>query len=527
MPRGPLSNSYPGAVALVVFSLIPFLALTAAVFPLASEIGKSLGLSPYAMDVTIAMSTAGYATGTVFAVQFALHLPARRMLVLYESLFVVASVLAAAAPTGAVFIGAFVTQGLCTSLMLIAAVPPLVTRWPAEKMPTTGMIMNLCIFGAVAVGPTVGAAQLAGGSWRDLFWGVAAVAALALLFSLLTYEDVPPLDKQAPVDVVALLLALVGSGSTFFGAGDLEATHALGVESLLPLVGGFALIVGLVAYQFRRREPLMPVKQADTTVPVTGIYVALMASAAAFGVMELVLLMLRSTSTPGGTALLFLPEFFAAVLVAGLFGALFRTRFTPVLALGGLVAVVAAAALFIAAGASSGVAIGVGTGLLGLGVGASVSPSLFMAGFSMLSPQLPRIFAMIELMRAVTAFLVAPILVYLVSVLGATQRPGFTASLWICLGIAAAGFAGGTLLYTTGKRRLETPDLDRWLEGDTPAWSSPKLFDALGGRARHGDDGGDSGRSTTATAQRREMAAPAGSRRVGVEEGEVPAEEAG
>jgi hypothetical protein len=33
--RGPLADSYPAAVALVVFALMPFLLLTAAIFPLA------------------------------------------------------------------------------------------------------------------------------------------------------------------------------------------------------------------------------------------------------------------------------------------------------------------------------------------------------------------------------------------------------------------------------------------------------------------------------------------------------------
>ncbi len=53
-----------------------------------------------------------------------------------------------------------------------------------------------------------------------------------------------------------------------------------------------------------------------------------------------------------------------------------------------------------------------GARLVGLGVGASVSPALFMAGFSLRSVQLQRVFAMIELLGGVTAFLVAPILVF-------------------------------------------------------------------------------------------------------------------
>lgn len=479
MWRGPLANSYPGAVALVVFSLVPYLILTAAVFPLLDVISRSTGLSTGTLEVTIAVSTGAYAVGTVLAVQFAVHFPARRMLLVYESVFVAASVLAAWSPTGDVFIAAFIAQGLCTSLMLIAAVPPLVTRWPPKKMPTTGMIMNLGIFGAVAVGPTLGAAQLTSGGWRPLFWGVAGLSGLAFLFSLLTYEDDPPQDRSAPWDIVAVVLAVVGCSAAFFGAGRLLATMSATPSDLVPLITGAALIVTLIVYEFRLKNPLMPVRRASTTVPVTGIFIALISSAAAFGVMELVLDMLKVTSTPADTALLFLPEFIGAIAVAGLFGALFRTRFTPVLAIGGLLTIVGVSVLFVAVVPTGGPVVAVGAGLLGIGVAASVAPALFMAGFSMRSQFLQRVFAMIELMRGMTAFLVAPILIYLANVLSMSPTTGLRDSLWICVGIGGLGFLGGTALYLTGRRGLETPDIERWQRDNEPAWGSPRLFNRL------------------------------------------------
>lgn len=99
-PPRPLTGSYPAAVALVVFSLVPFLLLTGAVLPLAPLISKSLHLSTATLDIAIGLSDAGYALGTVLAVQFAVHLPARRMLLGYVSAFLVAAVLAAWAPNG-------------------------------------------------------------------------------------------------------------------------------------------------------------------------------------------------------------------------------------------------------------------------------------------------------------------------------------------------------------------------------------------------------------------------------------------
>ncbi|MGN6867317.1 MAG: hypothetical protein ACTHMY_02820 [Solirubrobacteraceae bacterium] len=44
--RGPLADRYPAAVALVVFALIPYLALTAAINPLLPILSKSLPLAP-------------------------------------------------------------------------------------------------------------------------------------------------------------------------------------------------------------------------------------------------------------------------------------------------------------------------------------------------------------------------------------------------------------------------------------------------------------------------------------------------
>ena len=98
--RGPVADSYPAAVALVVCALVPFLLLTSAVLPLAPLISKDLHLSTAALDITTGLSDAGYAVGTVLAVQFAVHLPARRMLLGCVTAFLAAAVLAAWARTG-------------------------------------------------------------------------------------------------------------------------------------------------------------------------------------------------------------------------------------------------------------------------------------------------------------------------------------------------------------------------------------------------------------------------------------------
>src|SRR5579875_2039672 len=224
--KGPLADRYLAAAAMVALSLIPYLALSSALPPMQQVIIQKLQISAQTFQLTNGMANAAYAFGTVLAVQLALRLHGRRLLVLYAALLLVASVVAALAPSPGLFIAAHIVQGFCTSLMLIAAVPPLVIGWPVAKMPFTAMIMNLCVFGAVAAGPVIGGIQAGGGDWHILFWCVAGCSAGALLLVVLTFEDVPPADEQAPWDFVSLALAAVGCAATFFGASELM-THAM------------------------------------------------------------------------------------------------------------------------------------------------------------------------------------------------------------------------------------------------------------------------------------------------------------
>ena len=218
MRQGPLAGRYPAVAAMVMFALIPYLALSSSLGPLTPIIAKQLHMSLQTMSLSSGLANAAYAVGTVIAVQFAQHLPQRRMLVLYAALLVVGSVLTASAQDAGMYIVGHVVQGLCTSLLLIAAVPPLAISFPANKLRDTAVIMNMCIFGAVALGPFIGGLQAEANAWRPLFWIVAAIAATALVLSVLTFDDAPPANPGSPSGLPVIVLAAVGCVAAFFGA---------------------------------------------------------------------------------------------------------------------------------------------------------------------------------------------------------------------------------------------------------------------------------------------------------------------
>ncbi len=473
--RGPLADSYPAAAALVIFALVPYLALSAAFLSLMPVLSNGLGVSRQALELTVGMANAAYAFGTVMAVQLAVHLPGRRMLVAYCSLFVVGTSMAALDLTPGLFIAGYVIAGLCTSLMLIAAVPPLVTGWPPSKMPWTAAVMNLCVFGAVAIGPVAGGVQAGAGSWRLIFWLVAGSAVLALALALLTFEDQPPQDHSAPWDWVAVVLAGGGCAAAFFGASELETHPIVSAVTLPALLAGTGMIVALVLYEYHARRPLMPVKQAFTTIPVAGIVIAMCAGAASFAVVELAQTALQSKGSPTHNAMLFWPEFGGALLTAALLGLLLRTRFVPLLAFAGAIMLAGGAAVLTGVTGGAATVVLVGSGLVGLGVGASVSPALFSAGFSLPSGQIQRIFALIELLRGVAAFMAAPVILHLAKTVGGSQADGVKLGLWVCCGIAAGGGLLAACVFLYGRARLQVPELERWERGEQPAWHSPPI----------------------------------------------------
>ena len=479
MRPGPLSGRYPAVAAMVVFALVPYLCLSAALQPLSPIIASQLHMSTQTMGLALGMANAAYAIGTVFAVQFALRLPPRRMLLVYGVLLVAGSVMAASATASGVFIAGHVLQGLCTSLLLIAALPPLIVGYPVSKARYTAIILNLCVFGAVALGPFVGGVQASAHAWRPLFWIVAGIALAALVLSLLTFQDAPPVDRSRPWDPLALGLAASGCVAAFFGASELLTHRFLDALTFVPLVAGLLLILALLVAEYRGRCRLLQVRALVSTLPTSGILVAICAAAASLSAIVLSGAVLAPHHSPLQVGLLFLPEFAGAAVSALVFGVVFRTRALHYFVLAGLLLLSVGIVVIGRSVPPSNAEALIGSGLIGLGVGSAVTPALFLVGFSLRSTNLQRVFAIVELLRAVAAFMIAPVVLHFALTVGGSLSSGTTTALWFCFGVSVGGALLGIGLYALGRVRPPTPAFESWLAGEGPAWDSPPLLAAI------------------------------------------------
>jgi MFS family permease len=422
------------------------------------------------------MSNAAYALGTVLSVQLAVHYPGRRLLVVYAGLFTIGSVLAATAFTPGLFVAGHIIQGLFTSMMLIAAAPALVLGWPSKRLPITAMVMNLGIFGAVAAGPFFGELQANAGGWRPLFWVVAGIGGMAFLLSLLTFTDAPAADPQAPRDWWAIVLAGLGCSCAFFGASELTTHSFMSLITLAPLLSGAGLLLALVIHQVTAHNPLMPMKQLLTTFCVPAVAIAIAAGASSIPLIELTISAVAKDFSPIHLGVLLLPFLGGALLTALGFGATVRTRVLPLFAFSGLFAIAGGAAVLLGVRSADQASILVGTGLVGLGVGASVAPALFTVGYTLQASQLPRVFAMLELLRGAAAFAAGPILLHLAETTGSNAAAGTRIAIWVCFAIALSGATFAFYVFILGRGKLQKPDVPRWEETGDPAWYSPPLF---------------------------------------------------
>ncbi|MDT5149575.1 MAG: hypothetical protein QOI01_1308 [Mycobacterium sp.] len=480
MRQGPLAGRYPAVAAMVTLALIPYLALSAAFDPLVPIISEQLHMSAQALSLSSGLGNAAYAVGTVLAVQFAQHLPQRRMLLGYAVVLVFGSVLAAAAQNPAMFICGHVLQGLATSMLLIAAAPPLTIGFPKDKLRYTAVIMNMCVFGAVALGPFIGGVQAQAHAWRPLFWIVAAIALTALVMAALTFDDAPPADLGAPRDLWAIGLAALGCAAGFIGAAQLTTHGFTDAAVSAPLFGGLALIVALIVYQFRARRPLLTIRTMLTSsIPVAGVGVALFAAAASVAATALTANVLLQTYSPVHVGLLYLPELGGAIVMAFVFGIVISRTAMHYLPLVGMALLAAGIVVFRIALPANQPLVLLGSALTGLALGATVAPALFVAGFSLQSASLQRVFAIIELLRAVAAFMVAPILAHFAVTAAADLNVGTGYALWIGFGLAVGGAVFGVAIYVLSGARPQRPDLDEFIDGDSPAWYSPPLLARL------------------------------------------------
>ena len=477
-----LRGAYGPVVLTTLLALVPYLVTTSALRLLGPDVARDLGVSEGFVGVTEAMATAMYAFGALLAGDIGRRFPQRPTYLVLTATALAAWALALAPLGPWSFAVGLVLVGLCTGLLLIVSLPPAIQSFPAVKVPLTAVFVNLGLFGGVAGGPAAAGLALGLGGWQTLFAVFTGTAALAVLLGALVLPHAPAMAPGLRPDPPAIVLALAATVLSFGAVAALPAVGFVSAFFFVPLTLGLVAFAAIFIVEDRRIEPLVSVSLIIRTVPVIGTLVASFAGGVFLSLLSLA--QLRMTDVWGSSArqvgLDLWPLIPGALLAAAALGLVMRTRWLPVLLLVGMVAMIASGLTLMTTSSPADLRLAqAALGLLGFGAGATVSPALFMAGLSVPSAALGRVFAFVELVRAVGDFLIGPVLVEFAALIAPGEAPQ-ERQITITLGIAVT-LGVGTLFFCVvaflaSYRRLPTPDLHRWIEGDEPAIESPGAF---------------------------------------------------
>jgi MFS family permease len=453
------------AICVVVLGLCPYVVVTTAFQPLSDLVAGDLGASSTAVQLAAGLGNAGYAVGAVLAAQLGQRFTQRRLYLLYAPVIVVGTLMVALAPDVAVFTLGRTVEGLAAGAMLISSLPVLLTRFGTGRLPVSAAVVNLGLFGAAALGPTVGGLVAATSDWRAFFVVVAVLEAASWGLALIGFARFDPPHPERPFDLTALLWVVVATSGVFVGASLLTGFPFWSAPVLGPMAGGLVALVVLIVVERRKEQALIPLSSLTTQLPVTGTLAAMVGGAVFVSTVQLVQVEQSETvgRAPDSTGWLFWPMPVGALVAAVLLALLFRTRFLPLLVVAGMAGLVVAPALLLGLGSGS-VAVLAAAALLGFGAGATVSPGLFLTGFGLPGDQLGRAFAMVQLLRSLATYAVSPVLLHLAR--GAADLShGVDTALVVVLVIAGAGPLAIVAVPLLSGARLRTPDLDAWLDG--------------------------------------------------------------
>lgn len=476
----PLNGHYWPTLAVVLLALCPHIIVTTAYHFLTPAMAADLGDSAKGiLKVAEGLSNAGYACGAVIAGYLIQRFPQRSMFLMAEGLCVAGFVISAVAPGAPVFAGGRILQGLATGFLLVFAVPPLITRFSAARLPLSAAAINIAFFGAVTAGPLIGAV-VAPQLWRWLYAALGGCGFIGLVLSFFAFPFQPAQNPDHPPDWPAFIYALLGTALPFYAVSRLGDSVSFGsLIFWLPMAIGLACLVALVVTQYRSQDGLIPMHKVWHAVPLSGTLAAMVGGAAyvAFLLVDELFLakVLKTGSTAAGLAQW--PGVITLVVAALIFYRLFRTRFLPHLVVGGMALLIAAGAALVTLHVDTSAILLLGvTAALGAGAGATVSPGLFVAAMAVESAFLGRVFALVELVRSEADFLIGPTLQH-VALMGGTAGAALAAGLreaaGVMLGVLVIAVAAMIALYVNSGARPHRPDLDAWLNDGGQALGSP------------------------------------------------------
>jgi EmrB/QacA subfamily drug resistance transporter len=223
-----------------------------------STIRVDLGASVEELEWTVNAYNLSFAVLLITGAALGDRFGRRRLYALGLGVFAGASAMSALAPTIGWLIAARAAQGVGSALLMPLGLALLSAAFPPERRGTAIGLFSAVTGLAVASGPLVGGAIVAGISWEWIFWINVPIGLLAIPLVLTKLDE--SRGPDAGLDIRGLAFATAGAFGIVWGLVRGNSAGWDSIEVLASLALGVTLIAGFVAWERRAREPMIPLR---------------------------------------------------------------------------------------------------------------------------------------------------------------------------------------------------------------------------------------------------------------------------
>lgn len=183
----------------------------------------------------------------------------RRLFIASMGVFTLGTVLAAWGPNFGVLLAGRLVQAAGAGILMPLVMTVLMWTFPVERRGTAMGVFGIVIAFAPAIGPTVAGVVIDRASWHTMFWAIAVLCALVIVFAAFVLEKGNAAKKDVKLDVPSVILSTLGFGGLLYG---LSAIGSYGItpDAIVGVVVGVVTLVVFFRRQLSMEQPMLEVR---------------------------------------------------------------------------------------------------------------------------------------------------------------------------------------------------------------------------------------------------------------------------
>lgn len=243
--------------------------LTGAVMTILDQTVVNVALSTLEKDFNASLSEIQWVV-TAYSLALAAVIPmsgwlsdrygAKRVFLISQILFTVGSALCGLSWSHNALIGFRVLQGLGGGLIMPVGMAMLMRVSRPDQRGRLMAVMGVPMLLGPALGPTLGGWLIQNYTWRLIFYINVPIGIAGSILSAIVLREVASMRKSGRLDAGGLALVTPAVVGMVYGLSQPSTYGWDSAQTLVPLVGGAALLVLFCLYELRQAEPLIDIR---------------------------------------------------------------------------------------------------------------------------------------------------------------------------------------------------------------------------------------------------------------------------